>query len=337
MKVTPKAADGFVKRPDPAARAILVYGPDDGLVSERAKLLVRTVCPNLDDPFQLVQYTGAQLAADPARLTDEAREFSMMGRRVIWLRDVGNGQTAAFEQLLGDDKAEALVVAEAGDLNAKSSLRKLFEEARNAAALPCYADDNEAIAEVARSMLAEAGLKADGEALGYLVDHLGGDRLLTRRELEKLISYKGSGPATVTIEDCEAVVGDSAVTGLDDVVYATASGNFTGLDRALARVFLEGDPPVAVLRVAQKHFQKLHQAVASGGDARAMTKRLGVFYKREAEFVAQATRWTAPRLATALDLLTQAEIDCKSSNMPDEAICRHALLRIATAARSGRR
>ncbi|MFX8782242.1 hypothetical protein ABTM76_20575, partial [Acinetobacter baumannii] len=76
----------------------------------------------------------AQLAADPARLTDEAREFSMMGRRVIWLRDVGNGQTAAFDQLLADDKADALVVAEAGDLNAKSSLRKLFEEARNAAA-----------------------------------------------------------------------------------------------------------------------------------------------------------------------------------------------------------
>lgn len=337
MKVTPKAADGFVKRPDPAARAILVYGPDDGLVSERARQLVRTVCPNLDDPFQLIQYSGAQLSSDPARLTDEAREFSMMGRRVIWIRNAGNGQSAAFEQLLAEEKAAALVVVEAGDLNAKSSLRKLFEEARNAAALPCYADDNEAIAEVARAMLAEAGLKADGEALAYLVDHLGGDRLLTRRELEKLISYKGPGPGTVTVEECEAVIGDSAVTGLDDVVYATASGNFPGLDRALARVFLEGDPPVAVLRIAQKHFQKLHLAVASGGDVRSMTKRLGVFYKRESEFVAQATRWTAARLATALDLLTQAEIDCKSSNMPDEAICRHALLRIATAARSGRR
>lgn len=337
MKVTPRAADGFVKRPDPAARAILVYGQDDGLVSERARQLVKTACPRLDDPFQLVQYSGAQLAADPARLTDEAREFSMTGRRVIWIRDAGNGQTAAFEQLLADDKADALVVVEAGDLNARSSLRKLFEEAKNAAALPCYADDNEAVADVVRTMLAEAGLRADGEALSYLVDHLGGDRLLTRRELEKLISYKGPGAATITVEDCEAVVGDSAVTGLDDVVYAAASGNFPALDRALARVFLEGDSPIAVLRVAQKHFQKLHLAVASGGDVRSMTRRLGVFYKREAEFMSQATRWTAPRLAIALDLLTQAEIDCKSSNMPDEAICRHALLRIATAARSGRR
>ena len=96
MKIAAGQIDGFLHRPDPQIRAVLLYGPDAGLVRERADTLAKTICPELHDPFRVAELTGAVLAADPARLVDEAAQISLMGgRRVVRLR-VGELDPAAF-------------------------------------------------------------------------------------------------------------------------------------------------------------------------------------------------------------------------------------------------
>ena len=79
MKLQFKQIEPFVKAPDPKARVILVYGPDDGLVRERAAAMGKTVVADLNDPFNAVTLDAGQLADDPARLMDEALAMSMMG------------------------------------------------------------------------------------------------------------------------------------------------------------------------------------------------------------------------------------------------------------------
>jgi len=46
VKLQPKAIDGFLRKPDPKIRAVLLYGPDSGLVRDRAQTLGRTVVPD---------------------------------------------------------------------------------------------------------------------------------------------------------------------------------------------------------------------------------------------------------------------------------------------------
>ena len=55
-----KAADvdAFVARPDKAHPVVLIYGPDSGLVGERAQAIVRASVDNPDDPFSLVRVEG---------------------------------------------------------------------------------------------------------------------------------------------------------------------------------------------------------------------------------------------------------------------------------------
>ena len=43
MKLQFRQIEPFVKKPDPAARVILIYGPDDGLIRERARAIGGTV------------------------------------------------------------------------------------------------------------------------------------------------------------------------------------------------------------------------------------------------------------------------------------------------------
>ncbi len=341
MKIAPAEAERFVSKPGPEWAAVLVYGPDDGLVRERARKIASSVVEDLADPFRVTELTAAALRDDPARLSDEARALSLTGgRRVVRLRDAGDAAAAALDDVLSSASADdILVVVEAGDLGPRSKLRKLFEGATGAAALACYADDARTLGTVIRETLGQAGLGATPDAIAYLSDHLGSDRMLSRMELEKLATY-ALGAVEVTLEDAEAVVGDGVTATLDDIVFATAEGNASGLDRFLQRAFDEGVNSVAVVRAAQRHFQRLHRAagdVAAGStpDQAMKLLRPPVFFKRAALFRGQLQAWNVARLAGVLEALTDAEIACKTTGVPAEASCRRTLLAIARrAARS---
>ena len=201
MKLAANRIEGFLRAPDAAARVILVYGPDAGLAKERLDRLTKTVCNDLHDPFRLADLSMAGLKDDPSRLADEAAAIAMTGgRRVVRLRDAGDGATAVVQSFLAHPAGDALVLIEAGELGPRSTLRKLVEAADNAVALPCYADEGGALEAVIHETLRAHDLTAEPDAVAWLADHLGGDRLLTRSELDKLALYMG-GPGRVRLED----------------------------------------------------------------------------------------------------------------------------------------
>ncbi|EKV32188.1 DNA polymerase III delta subunit [Caenispirillum salinarum AK4] len=341
MKLTGGRIEAFVARPDPKVRVVLVYGPDTGLVRERVDKLTRAVVDDPSDPFRVADLTAATLKEDPSRLADEAAAMALTGgRRVVRLRDAADAVTARVKPFIEDPKGDSLVILQAGDLAKSSSLRKLCEGADIAAALPCYADEGAGLETVVRDTLGAAGLRTSADAMAFLLSHLGGDRQLTRAELEKLVLYKGAAGGEVTLEDAAACVGDSASLGLDDLSNAVADGDVAGTQRMLDRLFREGTNPVQILRMVQRHFQRLHLAVGAveaGKSPEAAMKSLRppVFFKVANRFQGQMRRWTVPLIGQALDLLLEAEIDCKSTGLPAEEMCARALMQVARAA--GRR
>jgi DNA polymerase-3 subunit delta len=346
MRFKGPAIETFLARPDPRATVVLVYGPDQGLVRERADRLARGIVPDLADPFRVAELPAAELRSDPARLADEAAALAFGGgRRVVRVRDAGDAASGALKSFLADPRGEALVVVEAGDLDARSSLRQLCEASANAAALPCYRDDGRGLDDVVRGQIAEAGLTIAPEALAWLTTHLGTDRMVTRRELEKLVLYMsdrgtdGGRAARIELADAAAVVGDSSFATLDDVTAAAAAGDATALDRALARGLTEIGA-VGVLRAAQRHFARLHLALGrieagmSPGDA-VKAVRPPLFFKAADRFREALSRWTAERAGEALARLVEAEAACKRTGAPDAALCGEALQ--AVTALAGRR
>ena len=342
MKIAPARADAFARKPGPAVRAVLVYGPDAGLVRERADLLAKSVVPDLQDPFLVAELTGDVLRQDPARLADEAAAMALTGgRRVVRVRDATDQIAEPVAHLLEGVPGDALVVIQAGDLGPRSALRRLAEGAETAAALACYADDAGSLDRVIQEMLAAESVTIAPEATAYLAAHLGADRGITRSELRKLAIH--AGPAgRVTLADAEAVVGDSAALSLDGVVYAAADGDTAALDRALARCYQEGIGPVAVLRALSGHLMRLQAAaarVAAGEPADRAMKALRppVFFKLADRFRRQLRLWGGARAGQALLLALEAEQACKRTGMPGTAICGRTLLQVAGLARQGAR
>lgn len=336
MKLTGAKVEAFLKAPEPAVRAVLVFGPDNGLVRERVDRLVRSVVPDRNDPFRVAELTPARLKEDPARLSDEAAAIALTGgRRVVVVRDAGDGVSGPAGDFLSHPMGDALVVFEAGELGPRSSLRKLFEGAGNAAALACYGDEGGSLAAVIQEELKAAGLSAEPDALAFLMDHLGGDRRLTRAELTKLALYMG-GPGRVRLDDALACIGDTAALGLDDLSLATADGDHATAQRVLDRLLREGNQPVSILRALSRHFQRLHLAsgvMAQGKSADQAMAALKppVIFKAAERFKRQLSRWPADRVGRALELLLDCEMECKTTGMPAAELCSRTVMQLCRA------
>src|SRR6185312_7972267 len=139
--VNARDVEAFAARPDPARPIVLVTGPDAGLVSERVEAIVRASVDDPRDPFAVTRLAGDELAADPARLVDEAQAIPMFGgRRAIVVRAGGKSFIPALETLIAANVRETRVVIEAGELRRNAPLRVLGERAKTVAVLICYAD-----------------------------------------------------------------------------------------------------------------------------------------------------------------------------------------------------
>jgi len=338
MLVKTGEADRFIANPPKTLAAALFYGPDAGLVQERAEKLARTVVADLSDPFNVMDFSESVLIADNARLFDEAAAISMMGgRRVIRVRGAGNGLAELFEAFLEDHAGDALVVVEAGDLPKTAALRKLFEADSHAAAIACYPDAARDLPDLVRDALRAGGFSIAPDALEEAASRLGSDRGVTRRELEKLMLY-AQGQKQITLDDVRAVMGDDVEARADAVADAAGSGDLARLDRELERLWVSDTAPATVMRNQMGHFQRLLQtseALARGEPLDMAMKRLRPppHFSRLAAFKTQAARWNTDRLGEALDLLLEAEALTRTTGVPSEAVCGRTLFNIAAMAR----
>jgi len=339
MLIKSHEADKYVAAPPKTLEAALVFGPDAGLVQERAEKLLKTVVSDLSDPFNSVDLAEAALLADPARLADEAAAISMLGgRRVIRIRGAGNDLAELFESFLESHVGDALVVLEAGDLAKNSALRKLFEGDAKAIAIPCYADSDRDLGDVVRGEMREHGFTLAPGAVEEAVSRLGSDRGVTRRELEKLALY-AHGNKQIGAEDVRAVMGDESQARSESALDAAGSGDYARLDLELERLWIADTQPAQVLRGALGHFQRLmlaKEGMNRGEQLDAVMRKFfpPIHFSRADSFKAQARNWNAEKLADALDMLLEAEALSRTTAVPAHAVTGRTLLSIAAMAKS---
>ncbi|MBO6518828.1 MAG: DNA polymerase III subunit delta [Rhodospirillales bacterium] len=340
MKLSGTKADAFLRKPDLKVRAILLFGPDGGLIRERAKSLINHFADE-NDPFGVTELTGDMLRKDGAALADASNAMSLMGSAAaVGVRDAGDSIVQVVEDWLSAGGGVHPVVFEAGELAPRSKLRSCFEKRADAAAIGCYPDEGRDLAGVVREHMAANGVALDRDALPVLLSRLGTDRLAVRQELDKLVMYAG-GPgsnATVSAADIEASIGDVKSASLDDIAFAVGGGNQNALGMAMDRAFSEGVTAIGVIRAVQRHLDRLHQAktlAQSEGNLQGAIRKLRppVFFKVAGAFEAQARAWGAQDLARAFSMLLETERTCKSGLDIERAVCERALLQLTQAAR----
>ncbi|PYE89053.1 DNA polymerase III subunit delta [Phyllobacterium leguminum] len=338
--------DSFLKSPARSSSAIvLLYGPDKGLVSERAAVFARSTGLPLDDPFAVIRLEADDIDADPARLGDEARTISMFGgERLIWVRNAAGqkGLAEAVKHLAAEPPTDARILIEAGDLKKGAALRTIIEGASSTMALPCYSDDSRGIDTVIDDVLSREGLQMALDARQLLRDNLGGDRLATRGELEKLCLY-AHGKDRITIDDVREAIGDVSAMSHDDIADAILIGDISRFSSSFDRTVKSGSPLFLVLTATMRQFQQLqmlrYAMEAEGKSATTVvaSAKPPIFFNRRKIIETALSRWTGERLSKAMERLQKTVLESRQNAALSVPLIRQALLALTVeAARASR-
>ena len=341
MKIQPRQIESFIAKPDPAVRVILVYGPDEGKMRDRAARLGRGVVADLNDPFNVATLNAAILSDDPARLNDEANAMSMMGgARLIRVEGAEDKIAPALKNYLENPSPTNLVVIEAGDLPPRSALRKMIEAAANAAAIPCYAASTGDVQALIRQHVQATQRAIDPDASAWLSARLTGDHAIAMSELEKLTLYVSNQPTgyRISLNDVQMCCGSGSDTSLDELIFATAGGQPENALRSFRQLIDEGMALIIIQRSLQNHFRRLHLTRSLMAAGRSQAEAMNslnpkVFFKWEDAFRAQINRWSLGALGAALNRLGQIEAQSKQTGTPAETLTAQAILSLSAKAR----
>ncbi|MGI0523232.1 DNA polymerase III subunit delta [Rhizobium giardinii] len=328
--------DGFLQRPLRDNRLYLVYGPDRGLVSERAGQIAAKTGVALDDPFSLIKLDASDLQQSPGRLLDEVNTIGLFGgEKLVWIRAAGTEKTLvdSFSALAQQPPDGSYVIIEAGDLKKGTGVRKIGETARSVVAIACYSDDARALNGLIDHELGQEGLRITPAARQRLNEALGGDRIASRNEIRKLALYC-RGLAMIEEEHVSEIVGDASAISVDDAIDAVLKGDVDGLQHAIRKITASKTAIFLVLQACLKQFQLLDLMRAEMDDRRQQPSQviatLGrhLHFRRKPLVEAALKTWTLPAIGRELGRLQTAIYQSRTRQSLEDSIAMQTLLAI---------
>ncbi|UPA24404.1 DNA polymerase III subunit delta [Shinella oryzae] len=335
--------DAFLKRKPLPVRLFLIYGPDRGLVSERAAAIAAASGVDLDDAFSVVKLDAGEIGNQPGRLMDEMNAIGLFGgERLVWVRNAASekGVADAIDMLASASPGPSTLIVEASDLKKGSALRKAAEAASQAVAIPCYADDGRALQALIDQELAAEGLRIAPAARQRLVETIGGDRLASRNELRKLALYC-RGRELIEEQDVEEIVGDASAISTDDAIDAILKGDKDGFLHAIQKIVTSKTPIFLVLQGCLRQFQLLELMRAEMDEKRAPAAQAMATLGRHLHFrrkpiVENALKtWASPAIRRETQRLQAAILQSRQRPALEDTIAMQTLL--ATVLQSARR
>lgn len=335
MKLNARDAARFLAKPDLSKAGVLLFGPDTMRIALKRQDVVATlVGPQGETEMRLTRMTGAELRKDPARLLDAIKAQGFFpGQRVVLVEEATDGLSKTFLAAIQDwMPGDAMMVVTAGQLTARSALRKAFEGSGSCAAIGIYT--NPPTRDEIEETLKKSGLASISPEAMTDLTNLSQELDLGdfRQTIEKLALYKLGDETPVIPADVIACAPLTSEVALDDAVNFAADGNAAAIVPQMRRLAGQGVNPTTLCIGATRHFRQLHAASSSdqGPEAALSRARPPVFGPRRDKMVRQARQWQTPRLEMALKVLTDTDLALRSARpVPAMAMMERAFIRIA--------
>ena len=318
-------------------RGALVYGPDFGNVQEAAEQIAGMITPDLKDDFCVVYLTPAKIKENKAVALDSANAMSLMGgRKLIWIKEADNSCAFVLDEVFEQVKTDAFILMTADNLPKNSSLRVAAENHPKCLTVACYADDEKDSVAMMTTFFSTQGYRASAQAINLLKERLTENRVASKRELEKLITYVGD-KKNIEEEDVLSIVTCSATTSFDALCMAVAGGYHRKADEAFSLLLSSGETSVGIVRVLINYFNKLLLAVNAFQNKEPIevaAKRVlkAAQFKLEADVKRQLMIWKKDWIVRVLSLLAQTEKQLKTTGYPADLITARTILMITSVA-----
>ena len=312
--------------------AYLIYGQNKGLVREKSQLIIDAY---KNDQTEIIKFENDELISEPEKLTNEFNTFSLTAeKKILHILNTKDNLTETITNTVTDLDSKNLIVFETSELTPRSKLRKFFEKEKHLGILACYFDTEQDVRDLIETTFKKEDMSISKDICLLIAEHLGNERHIIKSELEKIVLYL-KDKKEFNGEDILKCLSQNEDFGFDDLNYNLCDGNVVKLDKIINQLYLEGINPIALLRSASKHFQKIlfvNQKMDSGINLNESLSQLKppIFFLYINQFKNQVTKWKTTLCYKAIERIMETEELCKLNSKISKIICWRTLRNIAS-------
>ncbi len=322
--------------------AYLVRGDDPALIAQATHVLVGRLVGDGDPSLTVEEFGGPGVdQVDIGAVVDACTTPPfLVDKRVVVVREAGQITAADANRLaayLADPLPSTALVLVAGGGAVAPSLSKAVAAAGTV--LDTSVGTGRARSQWLTDHLRAGPVRLEGAAVVRLTDHLGSDMGRLVGLLDTLAAAYGPG-ATVSVDELEPFLGEAGGLAPWDLTDAIDEGATPRALAALHRMLTAGDfHPLPVLSLLHRHYRQMLRLDGSGitapEQAAATLGTKSTFPAKKA--LAQAHRMGSARIARAIRLLADADLDLRgASALPGEVVLEVLVARLSRLVRQGR-
>ncbi len=331
--------ESFLKRKTGTMNGVLIHGSDEATIAALARKAAQAVMASDESSSGILRFEMSFLKDDPSRLLDEFYALSLLGdRRVLLIEGADESALKFLAPVIASTSVANFIVLTAENLSKSSKLRVACEGAELFGSLVIYDENEVAQAARIRKLFAADQLSWVGDAEQLFYATVGTDRAAVDQEAAKLALYC-LGNSHVTEENVEAICGDTAAFGTDELIDAVLAGDLEAADRMGSSLDTESAGARGVLPVLLLHLtrlQALHLEMERGAtiDMVVRNSKPTIFFKRQNAFKSQLKKLDLESLIVMQQNIATAILQSRKNADLWEAITNRALLSLARSARN---
>ena len=336
MKLTNQEISAFFESPPKGVSGVLIYGNDHIRVADKKqKLIYSMLGPNADEEMRLARISRENLKKSPEEAIDLCKAQGFFpGQRALLIEEANETISDVIIKAINVWKdGDATLIISAGPLKPASTLRKFFEQHKNAVSAPIY--DNPLNRYEIKNIISDAGLKnVTQESFNHLsqiaLQLEPGD---FKQTIEKLALYKLNDETPLTNNDISKCIPISNEAQIDEVLAVVLSGNHSKISQIVNRLRSQGVLPVTLVIAATRHFKILFSIATNpkGASTGAAALRPPVYGPRKESLINQAQKWGPEKIKNAIKSITLTDLQLRSQNQqaPQMALVERLFIRLA--------
>ncbi len=312
---------------------ILIYGPNEGLVREKVDSISQNYLSK--DEYEKVNISGKDLDSDPQIFDNIVRTVSMFyEKKIVIAESIKDKHLSIIQDVILNVDQQVSVIITDGNLKKSSKIRKFFEDQNNCLALACYEDDSKSVIKNIDEFSKENSLSLGRDVKNYLLQFLSADRMVSKRELEKIaIFYKGKN-TVVEIDDLKELLNDTSSQNLNTMNENVMFGNTPKSSKIINKLLTEGTSPISLIRSLINYLSRIQQTkieMKKGNNFEQSIKTLRppVFWKEKDNFQKHCLKWPLQEIEANLSKLLETEISCKLNSKLANLNCEKSILLLA--------
>ncbi|MCA9517723.1 MAG: DNA polymerase III subunit delta [Myxococcales bacterium] len=225
----------------------------------------------------------------------------------------------------------ATLVLKASELDGRTALLKRVKKHGEAYVFKPLYESQAAPWVAARAR--EKGHRLDNATARRLVELVGTDLLALSNALEQLSLYAGRGEP-IGERELEACLAATRSHSIFELVDAVGQRDTAGALRHVHAMLGQREPALRILASIARHFQHLWRMVVAKGRGATLdeaTSILGLHPFQAKKMWPQTQKFAEPALRRALERLYAADVQLKSSPLPDELVLERLMMDLCLA------